>query len=279
MVGTGGVGSSRADSFSRVGVDSGDVGDFDCVLADGFYSIDPGLTQYIESLGIEFIIDYHKRMHVYRQDPKPYLPRRKKGCRGPKYKNYQSRIESASIASVLNSIEESRWRKVRVRRGTKGLISVKACKEIVWLWDKESNQRKQYHLVFTKDLDGGNVTYFVSNASAKKTLSFLVRRHAWRYWIERAFQDAKTSLGMADYQMRGWYGWHHHMSMVMLAMKFVSNEKIVNRKDFDLLSFQDVVELFDHYMERKDRNENEMLKNMMKRYEKRRNAINHSYTQ
>ncbi len=53
----------------------------------------------------------------------------------------------------------------------------------------------------------------------------MVRKHADRYWIERAFQDAKTSLGMADYQARGWVAWQHHMSMVMLAMLFMIRER------------------------------------------------------
>jgi SRSO17 transposase len=41
---------------------------------------------------------------------------------------------------------------------------------------------------------------------------------ASRYWIERALEDAKGELGMADYQVRGWWGWHHHMTVTMLAM-------------------------------------------------------------
>jgi len=42
-----------------------------------------------------------------------------------------------------------------------------------------------------------------------------------RYWIERAFEDAKGEVGMVDYEVRGWLGWHHHMTMVLLAMLFL----------------------------------------------------------
>ena len=42
-----------------------------------------------------------------------------------------------------------------------------------------------------------------------------------RYWMERALEDAKGEMGMADYEVRGWLGWHHHMTMVMLAMLFL----------------------------------------------------------
>jgi SRSO17 transposase len=43
--------------------------------------------------------------------------------------------------------------------------------------------------------------WFLSNAGASVTLKTLVRRHACRYWIERTFQDGKTSVGMTDYQV------------------------------------------------------------------------------
>jgi len=39
-----------------------------------------------------------------------------------------------------------------------------------------------------------------------------------RYWIERAIQDAKGEAGLDEYQVRGW---HHHMTMVLLAMLFL----------------------------------------------------------
>jgi hypothetical protein len=39
-----------------------------------------------------------------------------------------------------------------------------------------------------------------------------------RYWIERAFEDAKGNCGMAEYMVRNWNAWHHHMALVMLAM-------------------------------------------------------------
>jgi len=47
-----------------------------------------------------------------------------------------------------------------------------------------------------------------------------------RYWIERAFQDAKGNAGMADYQVRSWTVWHHHMVMTMLAMLFIMDMQI-----------------------------------------------------
>ena len=47
-----------------------------------------------------------------------------------------------------------------------------------------------------------------------------------RYWVERVFEDAKSECGMADYQVRKWQAWHHHMALVMMAMLFMLTERM-----------------------------------------------------
>jgi SRSO17 transposase len=44
-----------------------------------------------------------------------------------------------------------------------------------------------------------------------------------RYRVERAFEDGKGECGLADYQALGWRSWHHHVTIVMLAMLSSSN--------------------------------------------------------
>jgi len=49
--------------------------------------------------------------------------------------------------------------------------------------------------------------------------------------------------GMGQYRARGWRNWHHHMTMVMLAMRFMLSQQLNNSEDFPLLSSNDIVEL------------------------------------
>ena len=44
---------------------------------------------------------------------------------------------------------------------------------------------------------------------------------------ERSLQDAKSELGLSDYQVRKWNGWHHHMALVVLAMSFILRERLL----------------------------------------------------
>jgi SRSO17 transposase len=70
--------------------------------------------------------------------------------------------------------------------------------------------------------EGENETkHQFSNASEDTSIERLGKVSCSRYWIERALQDGKGVAKMADYQVRGWTGWHHHMVMTLLAMLFI----------------------------------------------------------
>ena len=109
------------------------------------------------------------------------------------------------------------------------------------------------------------------------TLTTLVQKHATRFWIERVFQDGKTSVGMADYQARGWIAWHHHMYLVMLALLFLLKERLLHQQDVALLSCQDIVELLNLYLPRMDLTEEAVLANLKRRHRTRQRDIDSAY--
>lgn len=239
---------------------------------DSLYGNTPWLLRAIADRGLLFAADVHRDQRVYLDDPAPYRPRRTAGT-GRKFTRRQTRQESVEIAALFAHLPAACWRKVMVREGTKGTIAVRACRRQVWLWNGEEQKARPWWAVAFIDSATGEPKYFLSNAGPKVTLRTLVQKRATRYWIERSFQDAKTSLGMADYQARGWLAWHHHMAMVMLAMLFVVRERKLNERAVELLSYQDIVELLDTYLARADRSKEAVLENMRRRHAKRRAAI------
>ena len=56
---------------------------------------------------------------------------------------------------------------------------------------------------------------------------------------------------MADYQVRRWDAWHHHMSLVMLATLFLAKQKIQGRQQWPMLSFNDLVTALAHLLPRR----------------------------
>ena len=75
-----------------------------------------------------------------------------------------------------------------------------------------------------------------SNAPVDTPLLRLGQMQGQRYWVERAFEDAKGECGLADYQALGWRSWHHHVTMVMLAMLFISEQRVAQQPGLELLT-------------------------------------------
>jgi SRSO17 transposase len=245
---------------------------FGWVGLDSLYGHTPWLLRAIEDEGLLFAADVHRDQRVYLDDPGPYRPRRTAKV-GRKFTSLRSRCESVAIADLFAEASPSQWTRVVVREGTKGMIAVRACRRPVWLWDGQEKKARPWWAVCFIDSATGERKYFVSNAGSKVNLKTLIQKRASRFWIERSFQDAKTSMGMADYQVRGWLAWHHHMALVMLAMLFVLRERALHERDVELLSYQDVVELLDAYLPRADRSKEAVIANMHRRHAKRRAAI------
>jgi hypothetical protein len=80
-----------------------------------------------------------------------------------------------------------------------------------------------------------------------------------RYWIERALQDGKGKAGLADYQVRGWTGWHHHMVMTLLAMLFLLEMQVEWGEKAPMITVQDVKEILEVILPKKDITEEEIL--------------------
>jgi SRSO17 transposase len=53
----------------------------------------------------------------------------------------------------------------------------------------------------------------------------VVWAHAQRHWAEAGLKEGKSEVGLAHYEVRGWRGWHHHMTMSLLALWFLGLER------------------------------------------------------
>jgi SRSO17 transposase len=69
--------------------------------------------------------------------------------------------------------------------------------------------------------DQPKVKFYLSNAPAETPLEGLVRVCGMRWPIESSFEEGKGELGMDQYELRFWAGWHHHITLVILAHHFL----------------------------------------------------------
>jgi len=95
---------------------------------------------------------------------------------------------------------------------------------------------------------------------------------AQRFRIERGFEDAKGQAGMAEYQIRGWLAWHHHMASVMMVMLFMTSQHLQREGEYPLLSCYDLKVLLAYFLPRRGTTFDEVLRQMEVRHAKRRAA-------
>src|SRR5215211_6062536 len=67
--------------------------------------------------------------------------------------------------------------------------------------------------------------------------SALVRVSGLRWPIEACFTEGKSEVGLDHYEVRTWRGWHHHMTLVILAHCFLMRLVVrLNRREGGLRS-------------------------------------------
>jgi hypothetical protein len=100
-------------------------------------------------------------------------------------------------------------------------------------------------LIIRQDPEEGTVKYQMSNADPDATIERLAKMSCSRYWIERALEDAKGLAGLADYEIRSWRGWHHHVAMSFFAMLAILMMELQMGRKSDMLTLQDVKEILE----------------------------------
>jgi SRSO17 transposase len=116
----------------------------------------------------------------------------------------------------------------------------------------------------------GTLKYSLSNAAAQTSATKLTKMQAQRFWIERAFQDAKSHVGMAQYQARQWQSWHRHMALVMMAMQFMLEARLSHADMLPLLSCYDIqILLATTLPDRRYDSHEEVMRQMQIRHQKR----------
>lgn len=250
---------------------------FQWVIADGGYGKDPQFMRALDAQGELFMVDVHQDQRIYLEDPKPFVPVAKQG-RGRKHSRLQAQVESMRVDRWLESQPSSAWRRVALRDSTKGALQVDVVQQRVWLWDGSEAQAREWHLVVRREVKAPErIKYSVSNAPADTSVSRLASAQGQRFWIERSFQDGKSHVGLDHYQARGWKAWHHHMALVMMAMLFMLKERIEQRQEIPMLSCADIETLLAQFLPRRDRDDDEVIRQMELRHRKRRASINSAY--
>lgn len=249
---------------------------FGWVGADSLYGEDPSFLRSLDQMHEIFMVDVHKDQRIYLEDPDPIVPPPKSN-KGRKPSKLKAQSTAIRIDEWAAKQPEDNWQRIHVRDTTKGKLLVDILHKRIWLWDGEEPHALCRHLIVRREVKNKEIKYSLSNAPEDTTLKRLAFMQAQRYWIERIFQDAKTQCGLGEYQARKWRSWHHHMAMVMMAMLFLLEQRLLHKEQYPLLSCFDIVSILSFILPHRATTEQEVIRQLEVRHERRRSAIESAY--
>jgi SRSO17 transposase len=131
-----------------------------------------------------------------------------------------------TVAALAARLPASRWYRRRVSEGPKGPIVYAFARQRVTLC-KDGLPERTVWLVIKRTMGPEpTYSYYSSNAPASTPLRTFVWLRGLRWAVEQCFEEGKTALGMAHYEVRKYPGWHHHMLTTMLAHFFLWHLKL-----------------------------------------------------
>ena len=149
---------------------------------------------------------------------------------------------SEDVLAFVAQVPAAAWARYRILEGAKGpLLADFVAVRVVAVRDRLPGPTVWLLVRRTVPEPGEDPVYkvYLSNASPDLPLLALVWASGMRWPIERCFTEGKDELGLDHYECRFWRGWHHHMTLVILAHHFlVRLQRRLNQREGGLLTAQ-----------------------------------------
>jgi len=209
------------------------------VLADSVYGDVFEFRQGLRSRGSDYVVQVSGDLMAWTEDPHPSEPLMKRGGKIPRKRFYSKDFPPAqSLCQIAKDLPSRSWKKVTWREGTKGPLSSRFARVIVWMANglvqgKTMEVPSEELLIEWPEGDKEPWKYWLSSFPPQRT-SFrgLVRRAKGRFRIEQDYEEMKGEVGLDHFEGRSWQGWHHHVTLVTLAYAFLTLEKMSYKKNF-----------------------------------------------
>ncbi len=130
------------------------------------------------------------------------------------------RLRFKPVADWLEDVPASAWQRLSAGAGAKGprlydWAYLRAALDAAAGWEKGL-------LIRRKIAKPEEFTFYLTLAPAATPAAELVRVAGTRWTIEACFEAAKGEVGLDQYAVRSWTGWHRHITLAMLAHAYLA---------------------------------------------------------
>ena len=191
------------------------------VVADEAFGGNPGFLEGVAGLGLWYFAEVPHTTRVWEARSATHVPPwRGRGRRPQRERLVEGAPEARTVLGVATALPVEAWTRQTIKEGSQGpMVAEFAAMRVVAV--RDTLPGPDVWLVLRRHLETGELKTYLCNAPVDTALAQLVHMSGMRWPIETCFEDSKQLLGMGDYEVRSWTGWHHHMTLVILAHFFV----------------------------------------------------------
>jgi len=193
---------------------------FEAVAFDSLYGRSFWLRECCGQADIEYYADVPNNYQVYREEPQLEFECNKHGTPGKQFKVVSP---AAFNAAEMARLPQTDWQCLTLRPTERGQLQAEFARFPVWTVSTTGTIRQET-LLLKRESQG--IRYTLTNAPPSTDLATLALRKCQRYFIERSLQDAKSELGMADFQALKYRAWEHHLALTVLASWFITETRL-----------------------------------------------------
>ncbi len=210
------------------GLHQPDVLPFRWVTFDEHFGRDPQLLDRVDGSGLLYLAEVPHDTRVWLKRPVTRVPPAKLKGRPP---TREQLGEGEPDPMPMDKLAEhlpvgSKWLCYEIKEGAKGpMVAEFAFVRAVAV--RDGLPGPDVWVVLRRSLgEKPELKAYLCNAPAATPYALMVRISGMRWPVETAIEEGKGELGMDHYQVRGWRGWHHHMTMTFLAHHFLVRLRI-----------------------------------------------------
>ena len=203
------------------------------VLGDAAYGEPTAFREELEKRGLRYALGIQSNVGIWMKPPKR-IAGKPAGMGRPRTAWDYGEQKPVSLKDA--ALKAKGWKTIRWREGSKGWLESRFWAARVQpshrYQDGRPPEKEVWLLVEWPESEPEPIKYFFCNMPADTTLRRLVRITKCRWKIEQDYQQLKEELGLDHYEGRSWQGWHHHVTLVMIAHAFLTLEAMRAKKNF-----------------------------------------------
>jgi SRSO17 transposase len=187
------------------------------VTADEAVGQVPAFRDALDAEGYWYVVEVPATTPVFLE---PARIRRVVLAAGQRPRPVEVAPAARQVQAVAAALPARRWALRTVADGAQGPRTYQFATVRVWEGRDGVPGRKTW-LLLRRNPDGSELKYHFSNAPHTTPQRALARVSAMRWPVETEFQQGKGEAGLDEYEVRSWRGWHHHVTLALLAGAFL----------------------------------------------------------